>query len=113
MSKTIIYKCKCENCGAEFETDSTLRKYCSKACALEVTKKRERERNKKIKEEKRREEEKKAHKWDILGEIERYNKKHKTSLSYGQYLAMKQVQEQEKIRKRKERGKNGNAKKDN
>lgn len=106
MSSTIIYKCKCENCGAEFETESTIQKYCSDKCRYEVMQKKEAERRKKRKEEKKREKDKKAHLWDIIGEIERYNKKHKTYLSYGQYLAMKDAQEQEKIRKRNKRQKN-------
>lgn len=44
---------KCEHCGSEFETESTIQKYCSDKCRYEVMQKKEAERRKKRKEEKR------------------------------------------------------------
>lgn len=75
----------CQRCGCDFTHSNTRRLYCSE-CKEELQKQRTRDYMRK----KRNGEQRKAQSFsEILAELEAYNKKHKTHLSYGQYVAMK------------------------
>ena len=83
---------RCAFCQARFMQTAANKIYCSQQCQIEhlrrqENERRERERQDKVAERKRQ----RAKFAKIQTEIIKYNKDHGTNLSYGQYVAMKEM----------------------
>ena len=86
-----LYKRYCKFCGAKIITESANKRICG-FCA---------EYNKSSNKEKRQ----RAYEplWNITAEIEQYNKKHGTMLSYGKYVALLKFEKDKKKEKEKKK----------
>ena len=83
-----MYKKDCAYCGKEFMPVIGPQIYCSRECCVLAKRKRDLRNRKKIK-VKTRERKRSVTLDEILKEIEEYNKKHGTFISYGQYMSMR------------------------
>ena len=77
--KQKLFDLKCVECGKVFRNPNENEKFCPECKKIKESKKKPNPKSK-IKTSKTI--------WQITRELEKYNKKHKTRLSYGQYVAL-------------------------
>lgn len=72
--KQKLFDLKCEECGKVFRNPDENERFCPECNKVKSKKKRKPKANKNI--------------WKIARELEEYNKKHGTLLSYGKYVEL-------------------------
>lgn len=82
-----MFKKNCLHCGKEFRPLIGTQMYCCRSCYELAKKKRAEIYNRKKREERAARKNRTLD--EILKEIEEYNKKHGTFISYGQYMSMR------------------------
>ena len=76
--KQKLFDLKCEECGKIFRNPDENERFCPECKKIKESKKKPKQKAKSIKSKSI---------WQIIRELEKYNKEHKTRLSYGQYVS--------------------------
>ena len=76
--KRKLFDLKCVECGKIFRNPDENERFCPECKKINQSKKKARQKAKSIKSKSI---------WQIIRELEKYNKEHKTRLSYGQYVS--------------------------
>lgn len=77
--KTKLFDLKCAECGKVFRNPDENERLCPDCKKIRESKKKPKPKAEVIKSKSI---------WQIIRELEKYNKEHKTRLSYGQYVAL-------------------------